>query len=68
MKDMIVTFTYTNWRSMTSKRRVSPSEIVFQSTKWHPEKQWLLSAYDHNKEADRWFAMKDIKDWTPEDK
>lgn len=54
---------YTNWRGETAVRKIIPKEIVFASTEWHPEEQWLLVAFDVDKQADRSFAIKDIKTW-----
>jgi len=52
---------YTNWKGKTSKRRIIPIGISFESTEWHPEPQWLLKAHDLDKQAERDFAMRDIK-------
>lgn len=60
-----VTFTYKNWKGETAVRLVRPIMISFGHTTFHPEPQWLLHAWDINKEAERTFAMKDIKDWDP---
>lgn len=60
-----ITFTYTNHRGETSVRLVRPALIYFGSTEYHTEPQWLMYALDLNKNADRVFAMKDIKDWQP---
>lgn len=46
-------------------RLVHPLVLFFGNSQWHPEHQWLLVAYDLNKEAERTFAMKDISDWAP---
>ena len=54
---------YTNWRGETSVRRILPKELVFKSTEWHKEEQWLLVAHDLDKDAERMFACKDIKAW-----
>lgn len=58
-----VTFTYKNYRGATSVRLVRPIMVSFGTTGFHPEPQWLLHAWDLNKEAERTFAIKDIKDW-----
>lgn len=63
-----VTFTYKNHRGEISVRLVRPMEnntLVFGSNEFHPEPQWLLRAWDLQKDALRAFAMKDIKDWEP---
>lgn len=54
---------YTNYRGETALRHVTPKKLWFGETDWHPEPQWLLEAFDHDKNADRSFAMKDIKCW-----
>lgn len=53
-------FTYTNYKGETSKRQVRPNSLWFGSTKYHKEKQWLLSAFDIDKDAFRDFALNDI--------
>lgn len=59
--DQRVTFQYTNWRGETAIRTVIPIRLMFGTTEWHPEPQWLLEALDPEKDADRLFALKDIK-------
>ena len=54
---------YTNWKNQTAVRRITPKEIVFIATEWHPEQQWCLNAYDLDKKADRTFACASIKRW-----
>lgn len=61
--EQLVLFEYTNHRGETRQRVVRPGQTWFGSTKYHPERQWILSAYDFEKNAYRDFAMKDIKDW-----
>jgi len=56
---------YTNWRGETTERTIVPEKIYFGSTEWHPEEQWLLTAFDVEKKASRDFAMKDIAKWHP---
>lgn len=53
-------FTYRNWRGEVGERSVYPIRMEYGSTEWHPERQWLLVAYDIGKGADRSFAFKDI--------
>lgn len=61
-----ITFLYTNWKGETSQRHVIPKFIEFISTEWHPEPQWIMTAFDLDKKQDRGFAMKDMKqfDWS----
>lgn len=58
-----VTILYTNHRGETTLRRISPYEIRWCATERHPEAQWVLEAYDYEKDDDRTFAMKDIRAW-----
>ncbi len=55
---------YTNYKGETGVRNILPKEIFFGSNEWHKENQWLLIAYDLDKEVDRTFAMKDIHTWS----
>lgn len=64
MSSSCVSITYTNWRGETTKRIIQPERIYFGKTQWHPEEQWLLRAFDQDKQAKRDFAMKDISEWT----
>lgn len=55
---------YINWRNEKAWRTIIPIEIWFGSTEWHKEKQWLLKAWDIEKDAERDFAIKDIESWS----
>lgn len=55
-----VTLTYTNWKGETSERTIIPMSVWFGKTTWHPEEQWLLEAFDVEKNAMRDFALKDF--------
>jgi len=65
-QNKIVIINYTNWKGVTAFRRIIPKKIFFGSTEWHKEEQWLLEAFDVDKNADRSFAVKDIKSWQVE--
>ncbi len=54
---------YTNWHGETAERTIQPIKIWFGSTEWHKEGQWLLKAIDVDRNVERDFALKDIKDW-----
>lgn len=54
-----VRFVYTNYRGEVWVRTVTPIAIRFGSTEWHPTDQWLMRAYDHDKRAEREFALLD---------
>lgn len=62
-QDKIVTILYTNWKGKTSLRQIIPVEVKWESSEWHPELQWILSAWDVEKGDYRSFAMKDIRSW-----
>lgn len=52
--------TYTNYRGETDVRIITPQRVWYGSTEWHPEPQWLLTAFDHEKQANRDFALTDF--------
>lgn len=52
-----VRFAYTNYRGVSSIRLATPKRLWFGSTEYHPEPQWLITAHDHDKGADRDFAL-----------
>ena len=54
---------YTNWKGNTAWRNIIPINIEFKSTEWHKEEQWILNAFDIDKQDNRGFAIKDIKEW-----
>lgn len=59
-----VLINYKNHRGEVADRIIRPPfAIVFDSNQWHPEPQWLLKAWDVEKNAERSFAMKDIRSW-----
>lgn len=55
-----LTFRYTNYRGETSDRIAYPRRVWWGSTDWHPEPQWLLTAWDVEKDAERDFAISDM--------
>ena len=61
--EKIVKILYTNYRGETKIRKIIPDKIWFGKTDWHQEKQWLFDAFDMDKNAERSFAIKDIKSW-----
>lgn len=54
---------YTNHRGETTVRNIVPIEIVFKTTEYHPEVQWLLRAYDLDRQDERHFACQNIRAW-----
>ena len=58
-----VNIVYTNYKGETTIRKIIPKEVVFESNEYHKEEQWILVAFDMDKQAKRRFALKDIKSW-----
>lgn len=56
---------YRNYRGEVSNRTITPLKPWYGSTEWHPEPQWLLKAFDHEKDAERDFALADFGTHTP---
>jgi hypothetical protein len=54
---------YTNHRGETAERTIRPLHVWFGSTQWHTDPQWLLKAVDMQKNEERDFALKDVKQW-----
>ena len=54
---------YTNWKGERGKRTVTPRIWFWGSTNYHPDNQWLMNAFDEDKQAERTFAMRDIHSW-----
>lgn len=63
MDKRAVRILYTNYRGETGYRMIVPISISFQSTDWHPQEQWILTAFDLDKNAERGFAVADIQKW-----
>jgi predicted DNA-binding transcriptional regulator YafY len=60
-----VVIDYTNYRGERSMRRIRPTNLVWDSNEWHPVEQWLLIAWDLDKDASRAFAVSGIHSWVP---
>lgn len=52
--------TYTNYRGETAERNVTPKRVWYGISEWHPVPQWFMTVFDHEKNADRDFALKDL--------
>ena len=55
---------YTNWNGKHGTRNIVPVRIFWGKTEFHPKNQWLLEAYDLDKNAGRIFAMDEIHKWS----
>lgn len=51
---------YTNHRGERAVRRLITERLYFGTSPWHPEPQWLLDAWDCEKQANRTFALNDF--------
>jgi predicted DNA-binding transcriptional regulator YafY len=56
----ILTIHYTNHRGESGMRRIVPSAIRFGRTEWHTREQYLIDAFDVDKQAMRTFAVAEI--------
>jgi predicted DNA-binding transcriptional regulator YafY len=56
---------YRNHRGEAAYRTILPLAMYFGECEWHPSAQWLLYAFDADKNAERTFAVKDILRWEP---
>lgn len=54
-----ISFLYTNYRGEVGLRKVVPRRLAFERTKWHAVPQWILYAFDLDKDAERGFALRD---------
>tara|TARA_B110000977_G_scaffold189740_1_gene259671 strand:+ start:263 stop:475 length:213 start_codon:yes stop_codon:yes gene_type:complete len=60
MSDMkVVAVQYMNYRGEDRLRSITPLRLYEGATEHHPEHQWLMVAWDHDKLAERTFALKD---------
>lgn len=61
-----VKITYCNHSGETAQRTIVPRDIYFgDGSPWHAGEQWLLLAWDVEKQAERTFALAEIIDWEP---
>jgi predicted DNA-binding transcriptional regulator YafY len=55
---------YRNYKGEVSWRRIVPEgKLIWGTTEYYPETQWLLLAFDLDKDAERTFAFKNIQAW-----
>jgi predicted DNA-binding transcriptional regulator YafY len=55
-----IRFSYRNWQGAVAERTARVISLTYGATKWHQEPQWLLQAYDLEKNAVRLFALRDM--------
>lgn len=63
IRERLIAITYTNYAGVTRDRTIQPVRIKWDASPHHPQAQWLLDAWDCDKNADRTFAMKDVSSW-----
>lgn len=59
----IVTILYRNWRGEEARRKIRPHRFFFGTSYHHPVEQWLVEAFDLDKNDVRTFAMANILIW-----
>lgn len=55
-----IEFDYVNWKGIKGHRKVVFGRLLFGSTEYHSEEQWLMEALDVDKDATRVFAISDM--------
>ena len=50
---------YSNHREEKMERIITPLKVYWGHTEWHPQDQWLMDVYDHDRSALRTYALKD---------
>jgi predicted DNA-binding transcriptional regulator YafY len=56
----VIRFRYKNWQGVVAERTARVVSLVYGSTEWHPEPQWLLRAFDFERQDVRLFALRDM--------
>jgi predicted DNA-binding transcriptional regulator YafY len=56
----VVRFRYRNWKGVVSERTARVTTLVYGTTEWHPQPQWLMQAFDMEKKSERTFALHDM--------
>lgn len=59
----VITIRYRNHRGEVALRRIVPQGIWFGATLFHLDPQYLLLAFDVDKQMPRDFACRDILEW-----
>ena len=56
----VIKFRYRNWKGSVSERTARVANLVYGTTEWHPQPQWLVQGFDMEKGAERLFALQDM--------
>ena len=54
-------FIYTNWQGVTAERTITPVMIWYGSNSYHPDPQWFVDGFCHDRKAMRSFTLKDMR-------
>jgi hypothetical protein len=57
----IIEFEYTNYAGVEKKRRVDVLQLAYGKTHYHPDVQMFIHGFDHEKQAERTFAIRDMR-------
>ena len=57
---MILEFDYVNYKGEKAHRRVQFERVRFGASPWHQEPQWLMQAFDLDRNVEREFALRDM--------
>lgn len=60
---MPLAFDYTNHRGATERRNVVYLNLEFGSNEYYPEPQFLIRCFDPSRNAERSFAIANIRNW-----
>lgn len=64
----VMRFYYRNWKGEEGYRRVVNPEILYKESEYHKGMQFILRAFDLDKDDFREFAMADIIQYIREEK
>ena len=59
MKVKPLQFWYRNYKGDVALRTVIPEKVWYGETIYHPGKQWFMTAFCHDREERRDFALRD---------
>ena len=62
-EEEVVEIGYRNWRGETAQTKIIPEHIFFGSVEWNLEDQWILTAYDLQRDGYSQFPLKDVFSW-----
>lgn len=60
ISDQVIRFRYENWKGVVSDRIARVEALVYASTEWHRELQWLVRAFDVEKHETSLFSLRDM--------